>query len=279
VDSDATARPTRPSRLPCYDAMDFIDAAALVAAGLAAGTVNAVAGGGSLITFPTLVAVGLPPVAANVTNSIAVSPGYVASVAGSRTELLELARAGGRRRLYALIPTAVIGTAIGCVLLLDTPARAFEVVVPFLVLGAAGVLAAQDRLRAVVGHPRNMSARRQTVMLHAMVGLGAVYGGYFGAALGVMLVAALGLVLDERLARVNALKNAISAVVGLGTVVAFAIFGPVDWAAVAVVAPATLIGGYVGARVARRLPSGVLRAVIVTVGVLVGVVLLVRAFS
>jgi uncharacterized protein len=259
--------------------MDFIDAAALLAAGLAAGTVNAVAGGGSLITFPTLVAVGLPPVAANVTNSIAVSPGYVASVAGSRTELLELAREGGRRRLYALIPTAVLGTAIGCALLLATPARAFEVVVPFLVLGAAGVLAAQDRLRAVVGNPRHMSPRRQGVLLHAMVGLGAVYGGYFGAALGVMLVAALGLVLDELLARINALKNAISAVVGLGTVVAFAIFGPVNWAAAAVVAPAALIGGYAGARVARRLPSGTLRAIIVVVGVLVGVVLLVRAFS
>ena len=278
-DFDATARPTRPSLLQCYVPMDLIDAAALVAAGLAAGTVNAVAGGGSLITFPTLVAVGLPPVAANVTNSIAVSPGYVASVAGSRTELMELARSGRRGALLALIPTAVAGTAIGCALLLATPARAFEVVVPFLVLGAAVVLAAQDRLRAVVGHPRHMSSRRQTVLLHAMVGLGAVYGGYFGAALGVMLVAALGLVLDERLARINALKNAVSAVVGTGTVVAFAIFGPVDWVAVAVVAPATLVGGYAGARLARRLPSSVLRAVIVTVGLIVGLVLLVRAFT
>jgi uncharacterized membrane protein YfcA len=259
--------------------MDVFGAAALVAAGLAAGTVNAVAGGGSLITFPTLVAVGLSPVAANVTNSVAVSPGYVASVAGSRTELMELARSGRRGALVALVPTAVVGTAIGCALLLATPARAFEVVVPFLVLGAAAVLAAQDRLRAVVGHPRHLSAQRQTVLLHAMVGLGAVYGGYFGAALGVMLVAALGLVLDEPLARINALKNAVSAVVGLGTVVAFAIFGPVNWAAVAVVAPATLIGGYAGARLARRLPSGVLRAVIVSVGLIVGVVLLVRAFT
>ena len=103
-----------------------------------------------------------------------------------------------------------------------------------------------------------------------MVGLGAVYGGYFGAALGVMLVAALGLVLDETLAHVTALKNAISAVVGVGTVVAFAIFGPVNWAAVAVLIPATVLGGYAGARLARRLPAATLRIAIVTVGVVVG---------
>jgi uncharacterized membrane protein YfcA len=106
-----------------------------------------------------------------------------------------------------------------------------------------------------------------------------VYGGYFGAALGVMLVAALGLVLDTTLARVSALKNAVSAVVGLTTVVAFGVFGPVDWVDVAVLAPATVTGGYVGARIARRLPAAVLRAAIVTLGGIVGVVLLVRAFT
>jgi uncharacterized membrane protein YfcA len=139
------------------------------------------------------------------------------------------------------------------------------------------VLAFQKRLSSVVGHPRDLSPRRRRVALHLTVGVGAIYGGYFGAALGVMLMAALGLVLDEPLARVNALKNAVSAVVGVGTVVAFAILGPVDWAAVAIVAPATLVGGYAGARLARRLPNRVLRAVIVTIGLAVGVVLLVRA--
>ena len=111
-------------------------------------------------------------------------------------------------------------------------------------LGAAVVLAFQQRLRGLVGHPRDMSARRRTIALHVTVGAGAIYGGYFGAALGVMLVAALGLVIDEPLARVNAIKNAVSAVVGLGTVLGFALLGPVDWAAVAIVAPATLVGGY-----------------------------------
>jgi uncharacterized membrane protein YfcA len=258
--------------------MSVFDACVLLLAGFAASAVNAVAGGGSLITFPTLVAIGLPPISANVTNTMAVSPGYVASVFGSRTDLTDLARRRGRRWLLALLPTAVVGTAIGTTLLLATPRRAFDVVVPFLVLGATLVLAFQQRLRALVGHPRDMSAQRRTVALHGVVLLAGVYGGYFTAALGVMLVAALGVVLDETLAHVTALKNAISAVVGAMAVVVFAIFGPVNWAALAVLIPATIAGGYTGARLARRLPAATLRVVIVTVGVVVGVALLIRAF-
>jgi len=259
--------------------MEFSQIIFLLAAGLAAGAVNAVAGGGSLITFPALLSTGLSQVVANVTNSVAVSPGYVASVYGSRSDLRELAESRGRRTLVHLLPTVMVGTAIGCTLLLATPAAAFRVIVPFLVLGAAAVLAFQTRLRAVVGHPRDMSPRQRTLSLHLMSGIGAIYGGYFGAALGVMLVAGLGLVLDESLVRISALKNAISMVVGLGTVVAFAIFGHVDWAAVATLAPATLAGGYVGSRVARRLPPVVLRTVIVTLGTVVGIILAIKAFG
>src|SRR5207245_1077867 len=119
--------------------------------------------------------------------------------------LAALAGSQGRRRLWALLPTTIAGTAAGCALLLATPASAFRWIVPFLVLGAAGVLAFQQRLRNIVGHPHEMSGRRRAVALHAMVAAGSVYGGYFGAALGVMLVAGLGLVLDETLARVSAL--------------------------------------------------------------------------
>ncbi|BCB79011.1 sulfite exporter TauE/SafE family protein [Phytohabitans flavus] len=246
--------------------------ALLAAAGLGAGTVNAIAGGGSLITFPALIAAGLAPVPANVTNSLAVSPGYVGSVVGSRADL-------PRERVRALVPIAVVGGFAGCVLLLATPQRAFEVVVPFLVLGAAGVLAFQDRLRRLVGHPRHMPPRRNRAALYGLTAAGGVYGGYFGAALGVMLVAGLALLLDERLARINALKNVLSAVIGAATVVAYAAFGPVEWVGVAVIAPTTLLGGYVGAHLARRLPSVVLKAVIVTAGTVVGLVLLWRAFS
>lgn len=245
----------------------------LLLAGLAAGAVNAIAGGGSLITFPSLIAAGLPTVDANVTNSVSVFPGYVASVAGSRADL-----AGQAARVRAILPGAVLGSAAGCALLLLTPARAFEVIVPFLVLGAAAVLAFQERLRGLVGHPRSMSPRGAAVTLQAVVFLGAIYGGYFGAALGVMYVAALALILDEPLKRINALKNVLSATVGLVTVLVFAIFAPVHWGAVLTLAPATVLGGYAGAKVARLLPARVLRYLIVTFGTVVGLILLYRAF-
>jgi uncharacterized protein len=254
--------------------MDFSHIFLLVAAGLAAGTVNAIAGGGSLISFPSLIAVGLPSVTANVTNSISVFPGYVSSVVGSRSDLT-----GQGRRLRAVVPTGLVGAVGGCALLLSTPARAFEVVVPFLVLGAAATLAFQERLRALVGHPRALSPRRAAVTLQVVVFVGAVYGGYFGAALGVMYVAALALILDEPLNRINALKNVLSAAVGLATLVVFAFFARVEWGAAVILAPATVIGGYAGARLARRLPARVLRTVIVTFGTVVGLVLLYRAFS
>ncbi|MEO3746098.1 sulfite exporter TauE/SafE family protein [Plantactinospora sp. B5E13] len=289
--------------------MELPEVLLVLAAGLAAGTVNAVAGGGSLITFPALIAVGLPPVAANVSNSIAVCPGYLASVAASRADLPD------RRWLMRLVPGAVLGTAAGGFLLLTTPARAFELVVPFLVLGATAVLAFQDRLRRLVagappGRPAPATypvpavtsvvdtarwpsaatdpgsttravtgpARRLTAV-QVMVAVGAVYGGYFGAALGVMLVAGLALVLDETLARISAIKNVLSAVVGLTTTVVFAVFGPVDWTAVALVAPATIVGGYAGAWLVRRLPSAVLKTVIVVFGTSVGLLLLYRALG
>jgi hypothetical protein len=253
--------------------MDLSHLLLLVVAGLAAGGVNAIAGGGSLITFPSLIATGLPTVAANVTNSVSVSPGYVSSVAGSRADL-----AGQGRRLRTILPAALVGSVVGCALLLLTPARAFEVVVPFLVLAAAATLAFQQRLRALVGHPRAMSPRRAAITLQVVVFSGAVYGGYFGAALGVMYVAALALILDEPLNRINALKNVLSAAVGLVTVVIFAIFAPVHWGAAVTLAPATIIGGYAGARLAQRLPARVLRVVIVLFGTAIGLVLLYRAF-
>ena len=253
--------------------MDLSHVLLLVVAGLAAGTVNAIAGGGSLITFPSLIAVGLPSVAANVTNSVAVCPGYVSSVLGSRADLR-----GQGRRVRTIVPTALVGSVGGCALLLLTPARAFEIVVPFLVLAAAATLAFQERLRGLVGHPRALSPRRQAITLQAVVFGGAIYGGYFGAALGVMFVAALALILDEPLNRINALKNVLSATVGLVTIVVFAIFGPVHWGAVLTVAPATIIGGYAGARLARRLPSRVLKITIVSFGTAIGLVLLYRTF-
>ncbi|MBB5869884.1 putative membrane protein YfcA [Allocatelliglobosispora scoriae] len=250
--------------------MDLSGAALLVAAGVGAGTVNAIAGGGSLMTFPALVAVGLPPVAANVTNSIAISPGYLASVAGSHRDLAE-----ERTRTLRLIPTVIVGTGIGCALLLLTPAEAFEKVVPFLVIGAAVLLALQEKIKARVGHPHQLSHR--TLATHAMVGVSCIYGGYFGAALGVILMALLGLVVAAPLRRINAMKYVITAVSGLTTVAIFAVGGPVDWVAVAVLAPAAMLGGFLGARVARRLPARVLRVAIVIFAIMIGIILFIKA--
>lgn len=260
----------------------------LLGAGLGAGITNAIAGGGSLITFPALLAVGLPAKVANFTNSVGVCPGYVASVYGSRHDLPP-----GPTKLGTL-PTAALGAMVGCLLLVATPAATFQLIVPFFVLGAALVLAFQERLRRMVGHSLHLpesgchrqhggrhrqpalAGRRQTVALHAMVGVGAVYGGYFGAALGVMLVAGLGLVLDETLGRINARKNLLSMVIGLVTVVVFTLVGQLDWVVVAMFTPATVAGGYLGARLARQLSPSVLRMVIVAFGLIVGGYLLVR---
>lgn len=255
--------------------MEATDLALLLVAGLTAGTVNSVAGGGSLVAFPALVATGLSPVPANVTNSVAVSVGFFGSVYGSHTDL----DAGSRRRLLGLLPTAVAGTSLGCLLLLATPARAFDLVAPFLVLAAAAAIAFSDRLRALVGHPATLSSRRRSLTLHTTIGIGSIYGGYFGAALSIVMVAVLGLVLDEPLARINAHKNVLSTIIGLVTIVAFAVFGPVNWADVAILAPTTIIGGYLGARFARRVPPRVLRPVIATYAGVVGALLLWRALG
>jgi uncharacterized membrane protein YfcA len=254
--------------------MDLVHVLLLILAGVVAGGINALAGGGSLVTFPALIVTGLPSVEANVTNSVSVLPGYVSSVLGSRADL-----AGQWRLIRAVLPVCVAGSAAGCALLLLTPARAFELIVPFLVLGAAATLFFQERLRGLVGHPRTLGRRRRTITLQVAVLVGAVYGGYFGAALGVMYVAALALVLDETLNRINAVKNVLTVTVGAVTLLTFALFGPVDWSAVLILAPATVVGGYTGAILARRLPGRLLKALIVTFGTVIGTVLLIRALT
>lgn len=241
----------------------------LALAGLVAGVLNAVAGGGSLVTFPALVLVGLPPLAANVTNSVAVWPGYIGTMLGYRAEL-----AGQRGRVLGLAVTALLGGGTGAALLLTTPASVFEAVVPVLVIGASVLLAVQTVVtRWVQGLPGSAGGHRSP-LLHVALFLAAVYGGYFGGALGVILLAVLAVFLADPLQRLNALKSVMSFLVSTVALVAFALFGPVDWLSVAVIAPASLLGGYFGARVARRLNATVLRAVVVVFGLGVGVALI-----
>lgn len=236
----------------------------LVAAGFGAGAVNAVAGGGSLISFPALLAVGLPPVSANVTNLIAVLPGYAG---GSVAYRRELRGQGARARELGLI--SALGAGAGTALLLVGPEDVFEALAPWLILVACAALAARPLVTAGGG------ARRSRVGLFALVAAGAVYGGYFGAGLGIMLLAILGAYLPDDLQRLNALKGLLSLVVAVVSAAVVAIFGPVVWGAAGAMAAASLLGGHVGVGVARRLDERVLRWGIVAYGVVVAVVLLV----
>ncbi|MCZ2857227.1 sulfite exporter TauE/SafE family protein [Blastococcus sp. VKM Ac-2987] len=244
----------------------------LIAAGVAfvAGVVNSIAGGGSLILFPTLVALGLGTVAANVTNSLAQWPGYLGGVAGFRPEY-----AGQRRRLIRFSAVAVAGGLVGSVLLLTTPSEAFDGVVPVLVLLASLLLALQPLVTRRLAQQVADGPGRDPAWLYGALFLATVYGGYFGGALGVILVGVLGIGL-HRLKLANALKSALSAVTATVTLVVFGLFGPVAWAVVAVAAPASLVGGFLGARIAGRIPVTPLRVIIVTFGVAVSIYLFAR---
>lgn len=240
----------------------------LLLAGLVSGAVNAVAGGGSLLVFPALLAVGFAPLPANVTNSVAQWPGYLGIVAGTRTEL-----AGQRRRIIGTASVAVVGAAVGCVLLLTLPGTVFDTVVPVLVLLASAALGASPWIKRWIGAPEPGAPDRTAVLLPAVFA-GAVYGGYFGGALGVILISTLSLCAHDTLLRLNALKGLLSLVIASATVVIFGLRAPVDWLAVALLAPTTLVGGFLGARLARRLREDVLRWSVVALGLAVGVYLL-----
>jgi uncharacterized membrane protein YfcA len=242
----------------------------LLVAGLASGIVNAVAGGGSLLVFPALLAVGMPPLAANVTNSVAQWPGYAGIVLGARDELR-----GQRARVVSTLAVAVAGSGVGCALLLLLPGTVFNTVVPALVALASVLLALGPRIRRWIGEPEPGAPDRRAVLLPAVF-FAAVYGGYFGGALGVILIATLSLCAHDTLVRLNAVKGALSLVIATVTVVVFALGAPVNWAAAGLIAPTTLVGGFLGARLARILPETVLRWSVVLLGLAVAVYLALR---
>jgi len=245
--------------------VDAGTAALLAGAGFGAGVVNAVAGGGSLITFPALLAAGYPSVTANVTNAVAVLPGYVGGSLAYRRELGDQVA-----RIRALALTSALGAAGGAALLLVSPASVFEAVVPWLILAACGLLAVQPRVAAAARRGR---ASPSPLALHGALFAATVYGGYFGAGLGIMLLAILGVFVDDGLQRHNALKGFLSLLVAVVGAVGFAIFGPIAWDAAAIVGVTCLLGGVAGVGVARRLPAAVLRAVVIAYGVSVAIVL------
>lgn len=249
--------------------MSVFDAALILLAGVAAGGINAAVGSGSLITFPTLLALGFPPVLANVSNNIGLVPGGMASVWGYRREL-----AGQRRRLLVLGSMSVLGGTAGALLLLVLPAAAFRAVVPVLIGLAVVLVAVQPLLaRRLAGRAARRPARagRAEVGPGALVATAAcgIYGGYFGGAQGILLVGALGALLTETLQRLNALKNGLVTCVNAVAAITFLVVAPsqVDWRIVSLIAAGSTVGGLLGSRIGRRLPPAALRAVIVVVGV------------
>lgn len=242
-------------------------------AAVAGGMVNALAGGGSLITFPMLTAVGVPAVAANVTNTVALAPGYLGATIAQVNDLR-----GQTRRLWFLAPASIVGGVIGGILLLNTGERVFRALVPFLILLAAILLAIQGPVRAWVNR---RSGKTEQPAGHETwsalpVGIAAIYGGYFGAGLSVIVLAVLGLVLDDSLTRLNALKQSISFCTNTAAAIFFLFSGQVVWSAALVMAVGALIGGAAGGRLAGRIKPNTLRWTVVTIGVLVALIYLVR---
>lgn len=245
--------------------MTPLEVVAVVLAGVAAGTINTVVGSGTLITFPTLLAVGVPPVTANVSNTIGLVPGSLSGAIGYRREL-----AGQRHRLWRLGSASLVGGVAGAALLLVLPEAAFDAIVPVLIALGCTLVVLQPRVSAWVAagnaerggemHPHGAG------WVWVLVMLTGVYGGYFGAAQGVLLMAVLGVGLQETMQRNNATKNVLAMVVNAVAALVFIAVADVDWAVAGLIAAGAVVGGQVGATVGRRLPPTVLRGVIVLVG-------------
>lgn len=253
--------------------MSIIEYFGLLLAACTAGAINAVAGGGSLISFPALLAFGYPSKTANVTNTVALWPGYLAGSVGYRAELRLQ-----RRRLLALAAPSIVGALAGSIILISTPQSAFDVIVPFLILFACALMAFQDRLAAFAQTHRLASRGADHVPLPLLAStfVLAIYGAYFGAGLGILTLAFLSILLPDDIQHSNALKGMLSLIINAIAVVYFALFGPVEWAPAAVMAAGAMAGGYLGVGVARRLGRQWLRVAVIAYGLVVVVVLLVR---
>lgn len=238
-------------------------------AAVAAGMVNALAGGGTLITFPVLVALGMPAVAANVTNTVALCPGYLGGTFAQRKDLT-----GQKQRLWLLLPVSILGGIAGGLLLINTGERLFQEVVPFLILLAAGLLAINDPVRKWILHRNSHSSLKISQKMWAIFLLApaAIYGGYFGAGVSVIVLAVLGLFLEDSITRLNALKQVISFTINTAAAIFFLFSGQVAWLVALVMAAGALAGGFLGGRLAGRIKPSVLRWVVVVIGIVVAVI-------
>jgi len=269
-----------------------VEALAIFGAGIAAGTINTVVGSGTLITFPTLIGFGFPPVLANVSNNVGLVPGTLSGIYGYREEL-----AGQRARVLRLGSASLLGGLVGAILLLVLPQSAFKAIVPALIAIALIMVIAQPALARWVGaRQQARNARRASALVPAGPGAGrdagpvtgtsaeakleiggpvvwilvflmGIYGGYFGAAQGILLLGLLGITFSDGLQRINAVKNVLACTVNAVAAVVFIAATHIDWVVAALIAAGSIIGGQVGARVGRKLPPWGLRAIIVGVGV------------
>jgi uncharacterized membrane protein YfcA len=249
-----------------------LEATAILLAGLAAGTINTVVGSGTLITFPTLLAFGVPPVTANVSNTVGLVPGSVSGAVGYRREL-----DGQRSRVLRLSVASLLGGLLGGLLLLVLPEGAFAAIVPALILIGLVLVVFQPRISAWVAARHEAAGgmpHHGAWWVWPAVLLTGVYGGYFGAAQGVLLMAVLGIGVDESLQRLNGIKNVLAAIVNGVAGLLFILVAHVDWRIAVLIGVGSVIGGQVGATVGRRLPPPVLRGFIVLVGAVALAVLL-----
>lgn len=244
--------------------MTPFEAAVVLLAGAAAGTINTLVGSGTLITFPTLLAFGVPPVSANVSNTIGLVPGSISGAIGYRRELV-----GQRSRVLRLLSASLVGGVLGAVLLLALPSSAFEAVVPALVLLGVVLVVTGPRISRWVARRHEATGGlpdHGAWWVWPSILLAGVYGGYFGAAQGVLLMAIMGIGIQESLQRLNGIKNILGAAVNGVSGLVFAVVAEVDWQVVLLIAAGSVVGGQVGAGVGRRLPDLWLRGIIVVVG-------------
>jgi hypothetical protein len=242
-------------------------ALAIFAAGLAAGTINVIVGSGSLITFPTLLALGYPPVLANVSNNVGLVPGSASAVVAYRRELV-----GQRSRVVKLGAASMTGAVTGAVLLLALPSSVFKAAIPALVLVATVLMAIQPRVSSWLAARGERHVHGGAPLLVGVF-LTGIYGGYFGAAQGVILISLLAIFIEDDLQRLNGTKNALALIVNGVAAVVFILSTSVSWSVVALIAAGSTIGGQLGGHYGRRLPAEVLRVCIVVVGLGVAIVL------
>jgi hypothetical protein len=248
--------------------MSIINEILIFLAAIAAGFINAMAGGGTLLTFPVLLAVGIPPVVANVTNTVALVPGTIGGMWSQRAEFKSQFS-----RLMKLLPFAILGGVVGGLLLLNTNENTFRSIIPFLILMASILLALQVKIKNLVisrlGHVH--SEHHNPVVMFSLVFVAAIYGGYFGAGLGVILMAILGFVTDDQLTSLNFLKQALSFAINLVAAIYFAFSGFVDWRIALVMVFGSLIGGLIGGNLADKIKPEKLRWIVVAAGLIAAI--------